>query len=109
MTSIGLAIDRKLFSEVPGGMADLRVDMLEDDLEAHDDERVEAIHLDFIQDIEGLSKKLTGQFGRSSREGKEDEEDISLNGVLSDAIWRVDEKFRYLVVAYEDRDVRCDG
>jgi hypothetical protein len=105
MAKSATTLAKELLKNDTGELEELRIHEFTDDEQAHDDEAVEKLYADFSAEFDRVVAGLTGQYGKPSRTGNEDDEVIPLNGVFRFAIWSVDDKQLFAAAAHEDRGV----
>ena len=96
---------QKLLKKTDGDMEELRLHWFEDDESAHDDEGVAALYEEFGEELKRVQAELSELYGKPKRTGKDDDEDIPLNGVFRFAVWNVKGRKLWVAAAHEERDV----
>ncbi len=95
----------ELINDEPGSLEIIKIYMIEDDEEAHDDEFQKQKHLEFEAVHNSLAKELSKKFGTPKIAKKEDEfNKIPLCGVYPAATWEVNGAELYLAVSHEERE-----
>ena len=105
MAKSAVSLAREVLEGDAGALEELRIHEFTDDEEAHDDEAVEQLYADFSSEFAGVVAVLSKQYGKPSRTGNDDDEDIPLNGVFRFAVWPVGDKQLFVAAAHEDRGV----
>ena len=99
-----LAIATQVLDE-PGEMEPVRLDMLEDDEIAHDDEAMKSLYSEFETFFDEAKSVLTQNYGEPAEIAEEDEEEVvPLNGIWRYALWSTDQATLFLALSHEDRE-----
>ena len=94
---------RELLSRAKASLEDLEIHQFRDDAEAHDDQAMDRLYVDFEFGFERALLELSASFGEPIRTGNRDDEVIPLCGIIRFAVWSVESKRLYLAFAHEDR------
>ena len=92
----------KLLSRADDAIEDLEIHQFRDDAESLDDEGMQRLYANFEAMFEGARSELSASYGQPVRTGADYDGDISLNGIVRFAIWKIEGKLLYVAFAHED-------
>lgn len=105
MSNSATNLARELLGRGKASLEVLAIHQFRDDAEAHDDEAIERLYLEFKSKFKLAQSELSGVYGDPIRAGNGSDNIIPLNGIVCYAIWQFKSRLLYLAFAHEDRGV----